>query len=153
MNRDRWQRFQTLYCSVVDLPAQERTHFLKGVCSDDPKMRQELEAFLECEERMGAFLQKTAIEVLAETYGPAPSPPDADGTHDLIGAVIADRYVVKRYVGSGGMCHVYRADHRLLGTSVAIKRLRSEFRDKQEYRQQFIEEARRAVLLDHYNVA
>ena len=153
MNSDRWQRFQTLYYSVIELAPDERTHFLQEACSGDPYMRQKVEAFLECEEKIGQFLEQTAIEVLVQMDGTDTSSLDLDDTNDLIGAIIADRYIVREYIGSGGTCHVYRAEHRLLGTPVAIKRLRSEFRDRQEHRRRFLEEARRAVSLDHDNVA
>src|SRR5262245_51842424 len=152
MNPDRWQRFQALYLSAVELSPAERSRFLQGACVADPDMRQAVETFIAYENKMGTFLEQTAIEALLGVCG-EPTVKDRENPRDLIGAVVADRYIVRQYIGSGGMCHVYRADHTLLGTPVAIKRLRKEFRDKPEYRDRFVEEARRALSLDHRNIA
>src|SRR5262249_37660832 len=132
MDPDRWQRFQALYFNVIELAPAERSRFLQGACLADPDMQREIETFIACEAQMGTFLEQTAIEALLNLSGESGS--EREDPKDLIGGIIADRYVVRQYIGSGGMCHVYRADHTLLGTSVAIKRLKKEFRNRPEYR-------------------
>lgn len=48
-----------------------------------------------------------------------------------IGTTISDRYVLDQVIGEGGMGRVYRAHHKIIGKSVAIKILHAELaRDK-----------------------
>jgi serine/threonine protein kinase/Flp pilus assembly protein TadD len=110
-------------------------------------MRQEVESLLRYENRIQGFLEDPPSVVGA---------PETDQTivdDEFIGEIIDGRYVVTQRVGAGGMGVVYRADHRLLGTAVAIKRLTPELRDRSEYRVHAVDEARRAGKLDHDNVA
>jgi serine/threonine protein kinase/Tfp pilus assembly protein PilF len=159
MSPDRWQRLQTLYHNVSELTSPERTRYLEKECSGDAGMRQEIEGLLDCEDKLGGFLDNTAVEALVGMYGPDKSDDITEGkwdetlTDNFIGKRIDDRYVVREYIGSGGMGDVYRAKHHLLENPVAIKRLADRFREIEEYRQRFIDEARRAVLLDHENIA
>jgi serine/threonine protein kinase len=67
----------------------------------------------------------------------------------LAGAVIANRYVVERCVGEGGMGRVYRARHRDLGRLFAIKVLYGEFTTNPKMRSRFEREARTASRFDH----
>ena len=156
MNPDRWQKVQNLYFTAIELPSSERTTFLKQTCAQDPEIQREVQSLLDSENKMGEFLQQTAIDVLVAAYGEDiaddPSAEQAD-RDELIGAVIAERYLVREHIGSGGMGDVYRADHRLLGTPVAIKRLAERFRSRADHRRRFVAEARRAVMLDHENIA
>ena len=149
INPDRWRQVQDIYVDAMQMGPLKRTPFLEKVCGADVYMRREVESLLECENKVGKFLEQTAIEVLVRMYGPEVSEEQPDTAGDLIGCVIDDRYIVREYIGSGGMGDVYRADHRLLGMPVAIKRLSRDLRDRKEFRQRFIEEARRTVLLDH----
>ena len=159
MSPDRWQRLQTLYHNAAELTPPERTPYLEKECSDDAGMRQEIEGLLDCEDKLGDFLDNTPIEAIVGMYGADKAEDitgglwDAVATDYFIGTIIDDRYVVKEYIGSGGMGDVYRAEHRWLANPVAIKRLADKFRDNKEHRQRFVEEARRAVLLHQENIA
>jgi eukaryotic-like serine/threonine-protein kinase len=153
MKIDRWQHVQDLYFRALEMPEVHRTPFLETACQDDPRMRQEVESLLQCEDKIGQFLEPMPMEVLEEMVDTDLTTGDAEDSDDIIGLTIADRYVVTQRIGSGGMGDVYRADHRLLGTPVAIKRLAPKFRDRTDYRQRFLEEARRALALDHENIA
>ena len=157
MQPERWQRLQKIYFKALKLPLGERPSFLDEACPDDAEMRAEVESLLRCETKIEQFLEPPAINALADIS-------DAGGgfaglanrdsdPYDFIGRVVDDRYVITEIIGSGGMGDVYRADHRLLGTPVAIKRLGERFRKREEYLQRAIEEARRSTLLDHENIA
>jgi tetratricopeptide (TPR) repeat protein/TolB-like protein/tRNA A-37 threonylcarbamoyl transferase component Bud32 len=151
VNPDRWEHVQKLYFNVVDLAPNDRTVLLERECENDPDMEHEVGSLLKYRERIGNFLEETAIQVLARTYTPREfaAPP----LQDFIGSVIADRYIVTKYIGSGGMGGVYRGNHQVLGTPVAIKRIASRFRNRKEYRQNLVKEARKAARLDHENIA
>src|SRR5215467_6463493 len=152
MNPDRWQQIQKTYLGAVALTPEERIAYLETVCAGDLDLRNEVTALLNDETKVDQFLEQTAIEALVRD-GLTQRDENSAGVSDLIGRVIDDRYVVSKHIGSGGMGDVYRADHRLLGLPVAVKRIAAGFWDRKDYRQRFVAEARRAVLLDHDNIA
>jgi serine/threonine protein kinase len=65
------------------------------------------------------------------------------------GAIVADRYVLDRALGEGGMGSVWAARHRVTGKRVAVKLLK---RSSPEHRRRFIQEARVAAAIRHVNV-
>lgn len=67
------------------------------------------------------------------------------------GAVIADRFVIERQIGSGGMGTVYAAKQLGLERSVAIKVIAPEDAAKPMARRRFEREARVAAALRHPN--
>jgi len=152
MNPDRWQQIQKTYLGAVALTPEERIAYLETVCAGDLDLQNQVTALLNDETKLDQFLEQTAIEALVRD-GLTQRDENSAGVADLIGRVIDDRYVVSKHIGSGGMGDVYRADHRLLGLPVAVKRIAAGFRDRKDYRQRFVAEARRAVLLDHDNIA
>src|SRR5262249_27585023 len=64
------------------------------------------------------------------------------------------RYVILEHIGRGGMSTVYRAEHELLGTELAVKILAPELADASTFRARFLEEARFAAQLsrEHSNI-
>lgn len=66
------------------------------------------------------------------------------------GEVVLDRYVVDRRVGAGGMGEVYRAQHQVLGTDVAIKVLADGGSPTRLSR--FFREAKATASIRHPNV-
>lgn len=69
------------------------------------------------------------------------------------GDVVADKYVLKKHLGSGGMGKVYLAIHRFLKKDFAIKFLNPFLLDNDEIRLKFIEETRIGADLKHPNIA
>jgi serine/threonine protein kinase len=70
----------------------------------------------------------------------------------LLGAVVDDRYEVLAVIGEGGMGRVYRARHRRLGRSFALKALRADLARDSALTERFIQEARAAAAVTHPNV-
>ncbi len=70
----------------------------------------------------------------------------------MIGRVIAGRYEVQAVVGTGGMAVVYRAWDRQSSRMVAIKVLRPEFEQDQEFVRRFSREAEAAAKMSHENI-
>jgi tRNA A-37 threonylcarbamoyl transferase component Bud32 len=62
------------------------------------------------------------------------------------------RYSETSYVGSGGMASVYKAFDQKLRRHVAIKELNEQFRENDEVRNLFLNEARKMALVKHQNV-
>lgn len=76
---------------------------------------------------------------------------DADG--DLIGSVVADRYLVTDLLGEGGMGKVYLARHVRLPLQAAIKVLRPELLKDPAAVARFNREAANASRIEHERVA
>lgn len=67
---------------------------------------------------------------------------------DLIG-----RYKIERRIGEGAMADVYRAHDPSIDRPLAIKVLKTEFRQNREIANRFIREAKAAGALSHPNIA
>ena len=77
----------------------------------------------------------------------------ADSDGDLIGSVVADRYLVTDLLGEGGMGKVYLARHVRLPLQAAIKVLRRELLKDAASVARFNREAANASLIEHPSVA
>ncbi|MBC8078835.1 MAG: Stk1 family PASTA domain-containing Ser/Thr kinase [Gorillibacterium sp.] len=70
----------------------------------------------------------------------------------MIGQTLAGRYEILDRIGGGGMALVYKARDILLNRIVAVKVLRSQFVNDEEFIQRFRREAQSAAALSHPNV-
>jgi RHS repeat-associated protein len=68
------------------------------------------------------------------------------------GALLNDRYQLEEKLGSGGMADVYLARDVILERRVAIKVLRKDYSNNEEFQKQFLVEARSAANLSHPNI-
>jgi len=66
--------------------------------------------------------------------------------------VLGDRYELQEQIGGGGMALVYRALDLLLGRTVAVKMLRSQYVGDDEFVARFRQEAQSAARLSHPNI-
>ena len=70
----------------------------------------------------------------------------------MLNRTLDDRYTILERIGGGGMADVYRAHDKLLDRSVAVKVLRSQFTDDEEFIGRFRQEAQAAAKLSHPNI-
>lgn len=70
----------------------------------------------------------------------------------MINRTLDNRYTILERIGGGGMADVYRAHDQLLDRSVAVKVLRSQFTDDDEFVTRFRREAQAAARLSHPNI-
>jgi serine/threonine protein kinase len=70
----------------------------------------------------------------------------------MINRTLDKRYTILEHVGGGGMADVYRAHDKLLDRSVAVKVLRSQFANDEEFVTRFRREAQAAARLSHHNI-
>ena len=70
----------------------------------------------------------------------------------MIGELLGNRYEIIEKIGGGGMALVYKAKCRLLNRFVAVKILRSELIEDEEFVGRFNVEAQAAASLSHPNI-
>ncbi|PQD95908.1 serine/threonine protein kinase [Pradoshia eiseniae] len=70
----------------------------------------------------------------------------------LIGKRISGRYKIIRMIGGGGMANVYLARDMILDRDVAVKILRMDFSNDDEFIKRFHREAQSATSLTHQNI-
>ncbi|MDB4942806.1 MAG: Serine/threonine protein kinase PrkC, regulator of stationary phase [Labilithrix sp.] len=86
-----------------------------------------------------------------DAAGPVPEP--VAGQDPLLGRTLADgKYVIASAIGSGAAGAVYKATHRELRRSVAIKVLHPHYQQDPQFMKSFRGEALAASQLDHPNV-
>lgn len=66
--------------------------------------------------------------------------------------ILGNRYEIIRKIGDGGMAFVYEAKDRLLNRVVAVKVLRPEFVDDEEFLSKFKREAEAVANISHPNI-
>lgn len=70
----------------------------------------------------------------------------------MIGKTLANRYEIIEKIGEGGMALVYKAKCHLLNRFVAIKILRDEFTNDEDFIRKFRRESQAAASLSHPNI-
>ncbi|MDR7856385.1 Stk1 family PASTA domain-containing Ser/Thr kinase [Tissierella sp.] len=70
----------------------------------------------------------------------------------MIGRILGGRYEILEQIGGGGMALVYKAKCQLLDRFVAIKILRDEFVNDEEFVRKFKRESQAAASLSHPNI-
>jgi len=65
---------------------------------------------------------------------------------------LSEKYEIHELIGKGGMGEVYKAIHKGLNRTVAIKMLSPEIMDNEEFRKRFQQEAQIIAQLDHKNI-
>lgn len=90
---------------------------------------------------------------------PPPRPPHTGpvvlrplGSASMIGATVANRYVIEEKIGSGGMGVVYRARQLLVDRAVALKILPRDLADDAAAARRFTNEAKAISQLRHPNI-
>ena len=66
--------------------------------------------------------------------------------------ILGDRYVPSGLLGGGGMAKVFLAHDRILGRDVALKVLREQYAEDEEFVERFRREATNVAALNHPNV-
>ena len=69
-----------------------------------------------------------------------------------IGRVLDERYEILELIGEGGMSVVYRATDKRLNRSVAVKIMRDEMAEDEEFRRNFCAEAHAVAMLSNPNI-
>ncbi|HTS25857.1 MAG TPA: protein kinase, partial [Bryobacteraceae bacterium] len=114
-----WQRISDVFADALELPAAERSSYLRRECAGDECVEREVRRLLSESDCAGEFLETPALDRGALS----PESSDKDSV-SLEGDVLAGRFHVIRMLGAGGMGEVYEAYDSELRQRVAIKTLR-----------------------------
>src|SRR4249919_3969937 len=93
-----WDRVQSVFLAVADLPQSDRAHFLDTVCAAHPGLRDEVESLLQSDLKRGKTI-RTAVRSEASLLF---------DSRTLIGDRLGAYRIVKE-IGRGGMGAVYLA--------------------------------------------
>lgn len=140
---------QTFF-SAIELDRAERELFLRRACGDDPELRSEVLALLECHDRGDDFLETPVLNVSAgEIAENLIESEAASAVGRLVGV-----YRIESEIGRGGMGSVYlaaRADQEFT-KHVAIKLLRRGTENESVVRR-FKQERQVLADLEHPHIA
>ena len=128
LSPEAWAGVRALVEQALALSPEERSAFLDASCGNDHALRTrvgKLVAACERSEHDWGFLAHPAGEIAGPLLAAAFNEGSADLLARLRGA-IADRYLVEREVGVGGMATVYVANDLRHARRVAIKVLQPE---------------------------
>jgi eukaryotic-like serine/threonine-protein kinase len=120
--------------SALQRSPEELEPYLQSVCGGNQELYQDVRKRVEWEQRMGGFLRDPLIP--SEILNPRLEP----------GTRLADRFLIVREVGSGGMGVVYEAVDEKLNRRIAVKCAKAGFWTR------LPPEARSAREVSHYNV-
>lgn len=71
---------------------------------------------------------------------------------EIIGQILSNRYTIIEKIGAGGMADVYKAHCNVLNRFVAVKILKDEHKNEEEFVKRFKTESRAVALLNHTNI-
>jgi tRNA A-37 threonylcarbamoyl transferase component Bud32 len=136
-----FQRVQSVFAAVAELPPTERPAVLTRECGGDAELRRQVEALVRAHEDSSelpaAELQPTAA------YLPAVE----------LGQLFAGRYKLREKLGQGGMGVVFVADQTVpVQRRVALKVIRAGL-DTHRLLARFEQERQALALMDHPNIA
>ena len=75
-----------------------------------------------------------------------------DGSDKYIGRILDNRYEILELIGTGGMALVYKARCHRLNRMVAIKILKEDLADDEEFQRRFYTESQAVAMLSHPNI-
>jgi len=147
MEAEGWDRVKRVLQAALDVPAEERTMYLRETCGDDHDLRTEVESLLVAHQQAGSFAQRPAIERLNASASTT--------TTDQIGLTVGQQigaYEILTWLDAGGMGDVYRARDKKLGRDVAIKTLPGWVAADPDRLARFEREARVLAALNHPHI-
>ena len=141
MDPARWERVQSLFHAVADLPETGRDAFLREQCGGDASLLDEVQRML-AEDGRAWLLDRDVTEVATDILS------------DTLSASFQEfsPYRIRNVLGEGGMGVVYLAERKDLGNLVAIKILRDGWLSPGR-RERFTAEQRTLAQLNHPSIA
>jgi len=131
----RWEDTKLILEQALQQPPEERSEYVREACGDDERLRQQIERLLFDHERAAGTLEPGA----------------GRGLHGRVREELGE-YRLEEVLGGGGMGVVYRAVHKSLGRSAAVKVLRPELSSSRTQVERFQREALATAQLQHRGI-
>src|SRR5262245_18910051 len=148
MTLARWKKIEELYHAALQVPREARATFLDGACAGDLPLRREVESLIQEAEGTSGFLERSAMDVEAESVARQATPSDTPEKLLQLGS----RYEILEEAGRGGMGVVFRARDRETDEIVALKVLRKDTGADSQLMERFRTELKLARRVTHRNV-
>jgi serine/threonine protein kinase len=143
MDKERWERIQSVFHDVADRPESDRAELLKAACGGDDGLMADVAALLEEDARSASLLDRDLNQIAHQVLdAPLKSLPSEE----------FGPYRLKGILGEGGMGVVYLAEREDLGSLVAIKILRDAWLSPARLAR-FESEQRTLANLNHPSIA
>src|SRR5579871_2752148 len=133
---------ETLFHDALEVPPAERSDFLARACSDDPQLREQVQALITAFEQETGFLETPVLETAGTSVSQMLC---------ALGQVLG-HYRILQLLGQGGMGDVYLAEDNTLRRKVALKLLPLRLSATKTALARFWLEARSASALNHPNI-
>ncbi len=132
---DLQEEAERLFATVLGLDPAEREAYLDEACRHSPALRIRVEQLLRDDELAGSFLNQPIVNANLNTGSSwlPPPRPGADSNGSYLPQfqpteMIANRFMVTRFIARGGMGEVYQVeDTHLRGVHVALKTILSHY--------------------------
>ncbi|MDA1314490.1 MAG: protein kinase, partial [Acidobacteria bacterium] len=145
MTPERWEQVRQLFDRAAELEATKRQAFLQAECGPDAELRAEVERLLAADQASGGFFGgATNVRTFLGAQPDQPVFSERD--------IVAERFLIVRYIGRGGMGEVYEATDLELHEQVALKTLLPRYSADQRHVSRFRREVHVARKVKHPNV-
>lgn len=156
MSKPLNERVDELFLAALDVPQKDRIVFLDEQCGDDGQLRNAVMQLLSADAgadagflKSGLFVEES-VDAKSDDDDRAFSRDEFKESDDSISH--SGRFDVLSRHESGGLGEVLNAYDRQLRREVAIKQIKPRFRDSDEARQRFLQEAEVTGRLEHPGV-
>src|SRR5260370_31025383 len=144
MTPARFQTIEEIYRAALDQEPDKVARFLETTCGGDELLRGEVEALLASRQRVGSFIETSAVGIASRII--------ENGRADLLVGQTFGHYKISKPIGSGGMGEVYLATDIKAGRKAALKLLPMHFTGDAERLHRFQQEAHALVGFNHPNI-
>jgi PAS domain S-box-containing protein len=144
MTPARLQRIEEIFYAALDQEPDQIAQFLETACERDELLRRKVEELLASRQRVGSFMETSAVGIATRTIG--------NGQADLLVDQTFGHYKISKRIGSGGMGEVFLATDIIAGRKAALKLLPMRFTGDAERLKRFQQEAHAVVALNHPNI-
>ena len=137
MTPERWSQIKEIFSAVMDRSAEERESAITEACQGDAELQAELHQLLAQHDEMGRFLDASASSATT-LLNP--------------GYLVAGRYEIVAFLGSGGMGEVYEVEDQELGGPIALKVIHPQMSFDHAVLERFRREVQLSRHVTHPNV-
>ncbi len=158
---DRRNDIDEVFGAALPRPPEERAALPASTCDDGPIVKDLVERLLAVDQRAASLLRDPTVDpsyadvtVAVPAAEPLVLQPTFDGIRSgfRIGAIIASRFRINRFIAGGGMGEVYEAWDLELKERVALKTIRPDLAGNPRVLERFRREVKQARAISHPNV-